>query len=645
MTNNLTKFLMTSVFFVFFNCNGMDNTIDNTTEPELSYDKNTRVDVFSLSNTVNTPCDKEKNEKPELPDDKKTRADIFSLQDAVNTPYCKSETNLSLEETRLNKLKHGKIKSTKIRKIVHRRSSSLSSDIGPQLEANSSSNSQIELVETRTTIQNHSSDDSINILKNIQWESLTAVIANNCGNSEYEYDEENYTSCSDFSFRGLTSDDDNLGTEQSPLTLGITGGRHSKIARSNTLFYPPSLQKFGDEYIMQPREANVIHSKVPHDVAEQRRFTKLSASTSPFDLGGRKSLFPNYKKQKNKIILVLPGGGTRGYMQQYYIHKLKREIGGPLPIDAIAGTSVGALNGAALLAGKEDYLYENFIQFSKEIFPRRGIANWLNTWLGFGVLNFDWLNNWSLFNWLDNKTKTISGMFGPLYGDVGRKKVIDQCLDGYVPTYSTEEDKIKFLCPFVSATTKEAVIYTNFDQSFYKWDFSDVLMMTSAAPTYFNPYRCKSKPGNIMHEGIDGGMYANDPGEIAYLKMRTMYPEDKITIITLGTGKNVGVDTLGNSNNRGYFYWGGKFVDLAMTTTANNTHSRLMEIAEHDDNADYFCIQPLLSADQMRTDSSDELFLNDLRNAARAAINKESGGHAYKEYRKIVKVLSKHKRD
>lgn len=636
MTNNLTKFSIISVFFVFLNCNGMDNT----TEPELTYNKNTGVDTFPLQNAANEPHDAEKN-----------FYDISSEIPTKLSQNCESEENLSLEETCSDNLERKEIKLTESRKIIHRRSNSLSNGTEPQSRTNSSVDSKIELAETRTITQNYSSADNINILRNTREEILNAVIKDNYSTSEYEYDEENYTSYSDLSFRGLPPNDDNLSAEQSPLTLGITDNRFSKfhetiIPDKPTLTYPTSLQQnlLNGNRILQTYQANVIYSKVPRDIVQQRRFTRLSTSASSFNLGGQKSLFPNYKKQKSKIVLVLPGGGTRGYMQQYYIHKLKREISGPLPIDAIAGTSVGALNGASLLAGKEDYLYDNFISFAKEIFPRGGIANWLNTWLGFGVLNFDWLNNWSLFNWFDSTTRAISGMFGPRYSDVGRKKVIDRCLDGYVPIYSIDEDKTKFLCPFVSATTKEAVIYTNFDQSFKKWNFSDVLMMTSAAPTYFNPYRCKSKPDNIIHEGIDGGIYANDPGEIAYLKMRTLYPEDKITIITLGTGKSVEVDTLGSSHNRGYCYWGGKFVDLAMTATENNTHSRLMEIAEYDDNFDYFCIQPLLSADQVQTDSSDEYFLYDLRNAARAAISKESGGHSYREFCEIVKVLREHGR-
>lgn len=63
----------------------------------------------------------------------------------------------------------------------------------------------------------------------------------------------------------------------------------------------------------------------------------------------------------------------------------------------------------------------------------------------------------------------------------------------------------------------------------------DVAMMTSAAPTYFPPYRVGGK-GSVY---VDGGVFANNPSQMAVSKVRAHYPSvslDNICVLSLGAG-------------------------------------------------------------------------------------------------------------
>ena len=57
----------------------------------------------------------------------------------------------------------------------------------------------------------------------------------------------------------------------------------------------------------------------------------------------------NLKKNKKTIHFILPGGGVRGSFQAGFIYQLRKKYSEYYDIYRIDGTSVGALNGMALI--------------------------------------------------------------------------------------------------------------------------------------------------------------------------------------------------------------------------------------------------------------------------------------------------------
>ncbi|CAG8661362.1 36624_t:CDS:1, partial [Racocetra persica] len=61
--------------------------------------------------------------------------------------------------------------------------------------------------------------------------------------------------------------------------------------------------------------------------------------------------------------------------------------------------------------------------------------------------------------------------------------------------------------------------------------FVDTLMATTAAPTFFPPYKIGNKTF------MDGGIHLNNPASTAYSEaIRYNVPEEKISVLSLGTG-------------------------------------------------------------------------------------------------------------
>ena len=63
-----------------------------------------------------------------------------------------------------------------------------------------------------------------------------------------------------------------------------------------------------------------------------------------------------------------------------------------------------------------------------------------------------------------------------------------------------------------------------------------VARATSAAPTYFEPYKL---PGGTKNETlVDGGVFVNNPATSAYVEARRLYPDENDFLWCLGTGQH-----------------------------------------------------------------------------------------------------------
>ncbi|MDR0968064.1 MAG: patatin-like phospholipase family protein [Holosporaceae bacterium] len=268
-----------------------------------------------------------------------------------------------------------------------------------------------------------------------------------------------------------------------------------------------------------------------------------------------------------KIILSIDGGGTRGIIPLFYIMELERRLGVErLEVDMIAGTSVGALVGAAVALNKEKELYEGFHSFAEQAFAQA------------------------------KSGRSAGGFFRPRYKNSGRRGAIES----FVGDMNASQLGIELVVPYYCYNLHEPRTYSSSSSDDFK--LLDLLMMTSAAPTYFNPHECKSLDGQEVSGG-DGGLFANHPGEAAYHIARQKYPDSKIVMISLGTGRiNQCVDS-DYYYNRGLLFWAKEISDLAISLNTADRCAGLSFIAsEVDRNFEYIRIQPDLRREMFKMD-------------------------------------------
>jgi hypothetical protein len=100
----------------------------------------------------------------------------------------------------------------------------------------------------------------------------------------------------------------------------------------------------------------------------------------------------------------------------------------------------------------------------------------------------------------------------------------------------------------------------------------DILLSTSAAPTYFSPYRLKP---NL--EVVDGGVCFNNPALLGFTRARSFWRGDKVHVLSLGTGYSLQTENLGSGvlGSKGKAFVGGDIVQALFQTQSYGTHKFL----------------------------------------------------------------------
>jgi predicted acylesterase/phospholipase RssA len=422
---------------------------------------------------------------------------------------------------------------------------------------------------------------------------------------------------------------------------------HTSASSSTLVFDKTGSQTASERGSLSSNEA--LSRKTKHNIGQDRSMTLIQEYSNdeygedPFDNNVEKSDFlrwpnmapmcgdfsphklaPPVHRSPYKVILSVDGGGVRGIMPAVILKNLRKQLGGEFKFDLIAGTSVGALVGTAFSLGKISNFVDNYSSLAKKIFSR----NW---------------SRWNPLNWFSN----TRGFSGPLYRSDLKKRATEDFIGTNENAFSAESLKSRLFFPFYLQQSGNAVFYRNYDDvhnaNVHKYKLLDALMSTTAAPTYFNPHVFIGLD-DCRYEGIDGGVFANNPAEIAYNEAQTLFPNSKIVLFSIGTGSHSHIDHGDYCADKGKLFWAKKYSSVANQAMASYTHKSLMGVARAG-KLNYFRVNPSLTMDICNgTDDVSEANISILKTYANKTITDSADYNSFVKMMQDMQNMKNHRR-
>lgn len=331
---------------------------------------------------------------------------------------------------------------------------------------------------------------------------------------------------------------------------------------------------------------NEIHSNTPTLLPVKTPFykTKMHKTIDCKFLNNTKTIklknFKNIGTQTESPtirILALDGGGVRGIIESYILKKIEFETGSSIKdmFHLIAGTSIGGILACALSLplGKGNpktdmpkfsasQIYDLFYANSKNMFKK---------------------NYFSCYGWFGTKYHT---------------RPLESFIDSIVENHIFQHTTTNIIVPTYDMTMQNTKIFKSWDNS-ELFLMKDVMLATSAAPTYFKPR--KIFPLNTKkHMGynlLDGGVVANNPSGCAISCIKEFNQFVDIDLISIGTGYNVAPMRYSTMKNAGLIKWAKELPGLTIDSQAYSIEAAIEPICKN-----YYRYTPFLDSKNINMD-------------------------------------------
>lgn len=249
----------------------------------------------------------------------------------------------------------------------------------------------------------------------------------------------------------------------------------------------------------------------------------------------------NHKMNKKKLVVVLPGGGTRGIIQAKIMQKLDEVVQAKLPVDYeykglnhyvsyVAGTSIGALNAMSVATKYScNDIIDLFLNSAGNVLNKNG-------WL---PLNVPYFSNESMKNILNTQFENQT------FKDIQTKVLINsynlqntqQTIFSNIGTEEIRQQYKEFVQNIDSIKVKDAVLAS--------------ASLPGLLPAHQLEYQKFGENGIEKYYEIDGGMINNSPilELLATIQAFDHIKLSDLFVISIGTGTCKG--DLGYLNNSG----------------------------------------------------------------------------------------------
>lgn len=219
-------------------------------------------------------------------------------------------------------------------------------------------------------------------------------------------------------------------------------------------------------------------------------------------------------------ILSIDGGGIRGIIPLQILKEIESKTKKPISslFDLIVGNSTGGIIALCLAAAKKnghpmytaDDVLNLYLDNASTIFKK---SFFRSLYTGFGL----WAPKYN--------RKHLDSVLSKFFGHI---KLDQVACSAVVTSYSLSNDQLSFWSSDRAKKHSDVNIL-----------MAEAAACTSAAPTFFAPKIISLPSGKKLTE-VDGGIYANDPEDVAIMEAFRHNPQlqmDQIFILSLGTGR------------------------------------------------------------------------------------------------------------
>ncbi len=255
--------------------------------------------------------------------------------------------------------------------------------------------------------------------------------------------------------------------------------------------------------------------------------------------------------RKTLKVLAIDGGGIRGIIPATILADIERRTGQPTAhlFDIVAGNSIGGILALTLTkpddSGRPQFSASEALALYEEhavrIFQRRA-------WHGIPGLSF-------VVNMLRPKYRA-EGLEAVLDQYLGEARLADAVTDVLVGTYDVQHGAPRLFssrcCGIDDDPSSDLLM-------------KDAARATSAAPGFFPPVRLELGDPENSGTFVDGALFAENPGLIAYADVMARHPEDcDVLLVSLGCGQTRCRVPYHKARKWGFFGWGAHLVRISL---------------------------------------------------------------------------------
>lgn len=274
-------------------------------------------------------------------------------------------------------------------------------------------------------------------------------------------------------------------------------------------------------------------------------------------------------------ILAIDGGGIRGIIPAVFLSKIAERLGTNRideKFDLIAGTSTGSLIASVAAMGAD---INSSIEFYKKLGPKIFPPGTTQR---------------RPFKWMDALS------FAPAYTE---ENLSDSLQRLFGLTGILNDAKTRLLITSYDVFHRQIYLMKSYEGEGPSIPFWEACKASCSAPSYFPAHILKS--GGITRPLIDGGVFCNNPAMMAVAEavriknkesIRELQQEDKIVLISLGTGNLMRKISAEDARTWGSLRWAKPIIDVLFDGASEVAHLTARQIVT---NSNYVRLQVDLS--------------------------------------------------